>query len=50
MELGAQLAERKTELLAEVMDQPSHSKNQQIKRTSTPRRKSDDAQSSGHPG
>lgn len=50
MELGAQLAERKTELLAEDMDQPSHSKNQQIKRTSTPRRKSDDAQSSGHPG
>lgn len=49
MELGAQLAERKAELLAEGMDQGSHPQNQKIKRTTTPRRQSDYAQQSGHP-
>ena len=49
MELGAQLAERKAELLAEGMDQARHPENQKNKRATTPRRKSDYAQQSGHP-
>jgi hemerythrin-like domain-containing protein len=49
MELGAQLAERKAELLAEGMGQASHPENQKNKRTAMPRRKSDYAQQNSHP-
>ena len=50
IELGAQLAERKAELLAQGMDEVSRPENQKMKRTMTPRRKGDYAiPQGGHP-